>query len=204
MAVLTFAGNQVAFFSGIEDDDNEVEVEISDAPFLATDTVEIEVRDSDIGPNGEFDPDEVQFTRVTVVRGGNRYDLDVDSGSKIKESGGGGNKEQGDTFFTTNDDVGPAASGPFSGISGGKMIFSFEDTFQTGEETEIQRVRSTDLNGDGDTNDPGETGDGNFNVTPVCFTPGTLILTEHGEVPVEALAPGDRLVTADRGLQPIV
>ncbi|MGD1926395.1 MAG: Hint domain-containing protein [Paracoccaceae bacterium] len=36
---------------------------------------------------------------------------------------------------------------------------------------------------------------------PACFAPGTLILTEHGEVPVEDLWPGDRFVTADRGLQ---
>lgn len=33
----------------------------------------------------------------------------------------------------------------------------------------------------------------------VCFTPGTLILTPAGEVPVEALAPGDRVVTDGGG-----
>lgn len=36
-----------------------------------------------------------------------------------------------------------------------------------------------------------------------CFTPGTLILTERGEVPVEKLGPGDRVMTRDHGLQPI-
>ena len=36
---------------------------------------------------------------------------------------------------------------------------------------------------------------------PPCFAPGTLILTEHGERPVEDLRPGDRIVTADHGLQ---
>lgn len=34
-----------------------------------------------------------------------------------------------------------------------------------------------------------------------CFTPGTLILTNRGEVAVEALQPGDRVMTRDHGLQ---
>lgn len=37
----------------------------------------------------------------------------------------------------------------------------------------------------------------------VCFTPGTLILTDRGEVPVETLVPGDLVVTRDHGLQPL-
>ncbi|AZB63680.1 type I secretion protein [Cereibacter sphaeroides] len=36
-----------------------------------------------------------------------------------------------------------------------------------------------------------------------CFTPGTLIATVRGEVAVEALAAGDRIVTRDNGLQPL-
>lgn len=36
---------------------------------------------------------------------------------------------------------------------------------------------------------------------PPCFATGTHILTEHGEVLVEDLRPGDRIVTADHGLQ---
>lgn len=36
-----------------------------------------------------------------------------------------------------------------------------------------------------------------------CFTPGTLIATEHGERPVEDIRPGDLVWTADNGLQPI-
>lgn len=37
-----------------------------------------------------------------------------------------------------------------------------------------------------------------------CFTPGTLIQTAEGAVPVEDIRPGDRLVTRDNGLQPVL
>lgn len=36
-----------------------------------------------------------------------------------------------------------------------------------------------------------------------CFTPGTMILTERGEIPVETLVPGDMVVTRDHGPQPV-
>ncbi len=40
------------------------------------------------------------------------------------------------------------------------------------------------------------------NIFP-CFTPGVMILTDRGEVPVEALVPGDLVMTRDNGLQPL-
>ncbi len=36
-----------------------------------------------------------------------------------------------------------------------------------------------------------------------CFTPGTLVATYRGEVPVEHLAAGDRVITRDNGIQTI-
>lgn len=36
-----------------------------------------------------------------------------------------------------------------------------------------------------------------------CFTPGTLILTARGEIPVEKIAADDRVMTRDHGLQPV-
>ena len=36
-----------------------------------------------------------------------------------------------------------------------------------------------------------------------CFTPGTAIATPKGEVPVETLKPGDRILTRDNGIQTI-
>jgi hypothetical protein len=41
------------------------------------------------------------------------------------------------------------------------------------------------------------------NATVVCYAPGTLIATVHGDVAVEALKPGDLVKTQDHGLQPI-
>ena len=35
----------------------------------------------------------------------------------------------------------------------------------------------------------------------LCFTPGGMIATDHGDVAVEHLRAGDRLVTRDHGLQ---
>ena len=37
-----------------------------------------------------------------------------------------------------------------------------------------------------------------------CFTPGTLVETDRGAVPVEQLAAGDLVLTRDAGLQPLV
>jgi len=37
----------------------------------------------------------------------------------------------------------------------------------------------------------------------ICFTPGTMILTENGERPVESLRKGDGIVTRDNGIQPL-
>ena len=39
--------------------------------------------------------------------------------------------------------------------------------------------------------------------TVICFAAGTLIRTPGGERPIETLRPGDLVVTADRGLQPV-
>ncbi|MBN8630228.1 MAG: Hint domain-containing protein [Rhodobacterales bacterium] len=41
------------------------------------------------------------------------------------------------------------------------------------------------------------------NLVIVCFTAGTQIMTDRGAVAVEALSPGDLVVTRDNGLQPL-
>lgn len=37
----------------------------------------------------------------------------------------------------------------------------------------------------------------------ICFTPGTLILTQKGAIPVQDLSAGDRVITRDHGIQTI-
>ena len=50
----------------------------------------------------------------------------------------------------------------------------------------------------------GETGRLSFtNIEIICFTPGTRIATPRGEVPVEQLTAGDRVLTRDNGVQEI-
>ena len=44
----------------------------------------------------------------------------------------------------------------------------------------------------------------NHKFGPPCFCPGTLVATENGAVPVETIRIGDRVVTRDSGLQPVI
>lgn len=58
--------------------------------------------------------------------------------------------------------------------------------------------------------DPGDPGSGEQLVTTehgitlvICFTPGTMILTQTGERSIETLKPGDKVITMDHGVQPL-
>lgn len=44
---------------------------------------------------------------------------------------------------------------------------------------------------------------GTGGIVVACFTPGTLIATPKGEVAVEQLVPGDRVITRDNGIREI-
>lgn len=77
----------------------------------------------------------------------------------------------------------------------------FEDIVYTSEDRENGYVTFSSTQ---DPNDPSQVL--NFgeieNVVP-CFTPGTLIATPRGEVRVEELREGDRVITRDNGIQQI-
>jgi hypothetical protein len=200
MAILTFSGDQVAAFSQFDANGDDISFHVSKTPFLATDRVSIEVPDSCILPNGEFDPDLVNFTAITVERDGVTYPLNLASGAKIKESGSGTASEQGDRFFATNDSVSGPADGPFAALDGDKLVFTTDATrFSAPGVYTLDRSQASDFNDDGDSADNGEAADRNFNVNTICFTPGVLIRTPRGEVPAEALRPGDLVCTADNG-----
>lgn len=196
MPILTFSGDFVVSQFSLNEDDDEIEIEVGQTPFLPSDIVRIEIDDRDVGPNGEFDPDLVRFRSFTVERDGIVYEFGVDSGSKIKESGGGSAKEQGDTFFLTNDAVAPPSTGPFSGLEEQTYFFSSETSFASGPgEYEINRHSS----------DAGGAANGNFNTASaaVCFAAGTGIQTAVGLQPVEHITVGTRVRTIDGGYAPV-
>jgi hypothetical protein len=194
VAILTFSGDFVAAQFSIDDnEDGETEFEINETPFLASDIIRIEIDDNDILPNGEFHPDEVKFLSFSVERNGVEYEFGVDSGAKVKESGGGSNAEQGDTYFLTNDSVSPPSSGPFSGLDEQTYLFSSAQSFGDGpgEYTLLQ--------------DAGGAGSCNFNVqnSMVCFCRGTRLSTADGLMAVEDISVGTLVETVDHGLQPV-
>lgn len=218
VTTLFFSGTNVAFFDeiGSSDDDVSTDIDISLQPFFATDIIEIDILNDSIRSDGELDFDEVIFTRVTLVRNDERFELVVEEGSKIKESGASGNEsgqavEQGDTFFTTNDEVSslvqlPARISPTGANFSGKLVFSLNTPFVQGETANIVREQIL-------TDDSGQivgSENANFFVglseerPPICFLRGTRILTDQGYVPIQELQAGDLVMTADKGLQPLV
>ncbi|SHJ64768.1 Ca2+-binding protein, RTX toxin-related [Shimia gijangensis] len=109
--------------------------------------------------------------------------------SDIYVTGGEGDETNGDilnlgdladvaTFNLTNtDDAAGGYSGTVQLLDGTIVHFS-----------EIEDVQDTS---------------GTSILPPICFTPGTLIMTDRGMRPVETLTAGDMVLTEDNGLQPI-
>lgn len=131
---------------------------------------------------------------------------DVLTGGQGTDIGYGGADR--DTFV-----VGSAADGAGDQVYGGADGDDFDTLNLTGAGLHrlVNVVTDSDGNGiDGtveflDT-DGNVTGSLNFtNIEEVipCFTPGTLIATPKGEVPVETLRAGDRIITRDNGIQEI-
>src|SRR3990167_1252021 len=139
-----------------------------------------------------------------VIRGDAGHDA-ITGGAGADVSYGGADR---DTFL-----VGSAADGAGDQVYGGAEGDDFDslDLTGAGRHRMVNVVTDSDGNGiDGtveflDT-DGNVTGSLNFNnieeVIP-CFTPGTLIATPKGEVPVESLRAGDRIITRDNGIQTI-
>lgn len=113
-----------------------------------------------------------------------------------------------DTFV-----VNTASDGAGDAVYGGAAGDDFDTLDLTGSGLHRLTNVTTDSDGNGidgtveflDT-DGNVTGSLNFtNIEEVipCFTPGTLIATPKGEVPVESLRAGDRIITRDNGIQEI-
>ncbi|MBJ6371863.1 Hint domain-containing protein [Sedimentitalea arenosa] len=78
-------------------------------------------------------------------------------------------------------------------LPGGERYFTPTDGTILQESTFVRTLRTVG-------NSPVPVGD----LAPPCFTAGTLVMTDSGLRPVEALEPGDLVLTADEGLRPLL
>jgi len=135
-------------------------------------------------------------------------------------TGGAGNDEMylaegdvatggdGDDLFVITD-LGEAGGGDTITITGGEGGETNGDTLQLNSDVSYADITFTN------TDDNAGGLSGNFTMADgtvvtfneieniICFTPGTLILTDRGERPIETLRPGDGIVTRDHGVQPL-
>ncbi|MRU16730.1 hypothetical protein FDP25_14915 [Roseovarius sp. A21] len=144
--------------------------------------------------------------------------LDGGTGSDILTGGAGDDTivaAQGDTVtggdgddYFTIADFGEFGSDSIS-ITGGEGDETAGDTLFLGADYSLNDLTFTN------TDDSAGGLSGNFTMADgtvvnfaeieniICFTPGTRILTGHGERPIEDLREGDMVVTRDHGLRPI-
>lgn len=113
----------------------------------------------------------------------------------------------GDDYFTVTD-LSEAGTDAVT-ITGGEGGETNGDTLQLTPDVTYADITFTN------TDDAAGGLSGNFTLTDgtvvnfteieniICFTPGTMILTEKGERPIESLRPGDRVITRDHGAQPL-
>ncbi len=112
--------------------------------------------------------------------------------------------DDSDTFVLT--DLGEPGSGTIN-IIGGEGGATDIDTLQLTPDVTLAGITFTDTNPD-DLAGSFTMADGTVvtfdeieNI--ICFTPGTMILTEAGERPIDTLQIGDRVITRDHGAQPL-
>ncbi|SLN52406.1 Hemolysin, plasmid [Roseovarius litorisediminis] len=113
----------------------------------------------------------------------------------------------GDDYFTLQD-LGEAGAGTID-IVGGEGNETAGDTLQLTPDVTYADITFTN------TDDTAGGLSGNFSMADgtvvtfseieniICFTPGTQILTQFGERPIETLKLGDMVITRDHGLRPI-
>ncbi|MEQ9260407.1 MAG: Hint domain-containing protein, partial [Roseovarius sp.] len=141
-------------------------------------------------------------TGADLVDGGTGDDLiTVDQGDTV--SGG-----EGDDFFTLEDLDTTGTGNDSISIDGGSGDEKGGDTLRLTPDVKRSDITFTDSDPDGGYAGYFTMADGTVvhfkNIENIiCFTPGTRILTEVGERPVETLRLGDRVVTRDSGVQPI-
>jgi Ca2+-binding RTX toxin-like protein len=139
-----------------------------------------------------------------TLLGGAGHDV-ISGGAEADIAYGGADR---DTFL-----VASAAEGSGDQVYGGFEGNDFDtlDLSGVGRHRLVNVVTDSDGNGtdgtveflDGLGNITGSLNFTNIEEVIPCFTPGALIATPKGEVPVESLRAGDRIITRDNGIQPI-
>ncbi|WP_152475432.1 Hint domain-containing protein [Roseovarius sp. THAF9] len=136
-----------------------------------------------------------------VFAGSGNDTITVDQGDTVLGAGGD------DTFTLRDLDTTGTGNAAIS-ITGGESGETNGDTLILTSDVSQNDITFSD-------SDPGTGMSGSFTMadgTPVtfseieniiCFTPGTMILTSHGDRAIETLQPGDMVVTRDQGLRPI-
>lgn len=127
----------------------------------------------------------------------------ITAGQDDTVAGGDGD----DRFVLTAPDAEPGAGR--IDIKGGEGDETTGDTLQLTPQVRLDDITFTD------TDDQAGGLSGNFTMADgtfvsfseiesiICFTPGAMILTRHGERAIESLSPGDMVLTRDHGLRPI-
>lgn len=136
-----------------------------------------------------------------VIDGGTGADL-ISGGAGSDTLIGG---TENDVFYNLN------AGDVVDGGEGGNNDFdrlNLEGSTPVGGRFTVQYSDDNPENGvvnyfDADGNDAGQINFKNIEKVVPCFTPGTRIATPRGEVAVENLTVGDRVITRDNGLQAI-
>lgn len=163
---------------------------------------------------GGIDDDDVRggMGNDTVNGDAGNDTLYGDRGDDVLNGGAGTDVQEGgadaDTFI-----IGSAEEGAGDTVYGGAQGNDQDrlDLSGVGDYRLVDVVTDSDGNGidgtveflDADGNVTGSLAFTNIEEIVPCFTPGTLIATPKGEVPVESLRPGDKIVTRDNGLQEV-
>ncbi len=119
---------------------------------------------------------------------------DVISGFDLTDRGDGHTFDQLDVSGVTSDGVTPVTAWDVTvtdtnGDGTGDAIL----TFPGGESLTLEGVSPEQVNSIPEL----------FAIGIPCFTPGAMIVTDKGEVPVEDIRPGDRVLTVDNGFQTV-
>lgn len=148
----------------------------------------------------------------TLISGADNDVVNGGIGNDLIQGGAGADALSGDDDADTFV-IGSAADGAGDVVAGGaggndhdRLVLS-----GTGPYRLVDVVTDSDGNGldgrveflDADGHVTGQLDFSNIEEIVPCFTPGTLIATPRGEVPVEALRVGDKVITRDDGLQEI-